>query len=230
MPASEVLLGGRQEETRRRGQPEVGEVDLLAVGAHVAEVAVHVQQVAAPQERHDPRQLPLDRVGLPHPVAFVQPVIERIRDVLAEQHEAVCRGGQRLEAGTHGWMTAQRGHRRVDDDELVRDGGRPRSTRQWWSSENDVVSPARIPRVTITFAASSRHALNPGLPIPYWQNSGRSNRFAVPRGLASSRSVSGTRLANTGWPSTSTTTEPPPTPRQPPDRCPPARRARHRAA
>jgi hypothetical protein len=26
------------------------------------------------------------------------------------------------------------------------------------------------------FAASSRHALNPGLTTPYWQNTGRSNR------------------------------------------------------
>jgi hypothetical protein len=64
----------------------------------------------------------------------------------------------------------------------------------------------------MVFAASSRHALNPGLTTPYWQYTGTSNRFAVEPGLASSRSVNGMRLANTGTPSTSMTTEPPPTP------------------
>jgi hypothetical protein len=62
------------------------------------------------------------------------------------------------------------------------------------------------------FAASSRHALNPGLTMPYWQYTGRSNRLAVDPGLASSRSVNGMRLANTGTPSMSSTTELPPTP------------------
>ena len=60
--------------------------------------------------------------------------------------------------------------------------------------------------------ANSRHAVNPGLTTPHWQYTGTSNRFAVEPGLASSRSVNGMRLANTGTPSTSRTTEGPPTP------------------
>jgi hypothetical protein len=48
--------------------------------------------------------------------------------------------------------------------------------------------------------------------MPYWQQVGRSNRFAVLCGWASSRSVIGIRLANTASPPTSSTEESPPTP------------------
>ena len=48
--------------------------------------------------------------------------------------------------------------------------------------------------------------------MPYWQNIGRSNRFAVEPGVAASRSVSGIRFMNTGTASMSRSSEPPPTP------------------
>ncbi|GAA3442460.1 hypothetical protein Pve01_21280 [Planomonospora venezuelensis] len=50
--------------------------------------------------------------------------------------------------------------------------------------------------------------------IPYWQNAGTPNRFAVDITLSArrSRSVSGSRLAKTGTPATSSSTEVPPTP------------------
>ena len=51
--------------------------------------------------------------------------------------------------------------------------------------------------------------------MPYWQEVGRSNRFAVLCGWASSRSVIGIRFANTGTPSRSSTAEPPPAPTAP---------------
>ena len=60
----EVALGVRQVEARRGGQAEIDEVDPLVVGPDVAEVSVHVQQLAATQERHDLEQLPLEGPGL----------------------------------------------------------------------------------------------------------------------------------------------------------------------
>ncbi|MGJ6967226.1 hypothetical protein ACSDR0_35445 [Streptosporangium sp. G11] len=96
-------------------------------------------------------------------------------------------------------------------------GGAPGSTRQWYSSGKAALRPARTQLVVMTLAASSRHAPKPGPPTstsPYWQNGGTPNRFAVDITLPAerSRSVSGMRLAKTGTPATSSSTEVPPIP------------------
>ncbi len=80
-------------------------------------------------------------------------------------------------------------------------GERPGSTRQWYSSGKLAHAPSTTQPLTIWWAATSRHALNPVEPgpTPYWYQVGRSNRFAVHSGPArSSRSVSRTSFTKTG--------------------------------
>jgi hypothetical protein len=88
-------------------------MDPLHVGADVAEVPVHVQQLPIPQERHDLGKLPLDCDGFVSRV-LSQPVRDRVWDVFAEKHQAARGGGQRFETGPHGRGTALGGDGGVD--------------------------------------------------------------------------------------------------------------------
>ncbi|WP_326564230.1 hypothetical protein [Micromonospora peucetia] len=62
MVPDEVALSAGKVEPRRCGQPEIDEVDPTTIGARIAEVPVHMQQLAATQERHDFGQLLFDRL------------------------------------------------------------------------------------------------------------------------------------------------------------------------
>ena len=88
------------------------------------------------------------------------------------------------------------------------------STRQWCIRGKPSHSPASTQFVVMVCTASSRQAPKPGPPMPYWQKTGSSNRFAVDRTLSGCRSgsVSGTRFTKTGVPATSSRADFPPMP------------------
>ena len=97
----ELMLVWPEVEVRRGGQSEVGQEDPVAVAADVGEVAVHVQQLARPQEGHDLVELLLEPRG-PARRILAKPVAEWTRDVLEEQDEARRRRGQGLQSAAHG--------------------------------------------------------------------------------------------------------------------------------
>lgn len=125
----EVVLGSRQVEVWGCGQSEVGEIDPLHVGAHVAEMSVHVQQLSIAQECHDLRKLSLDFGSFGGRVVF-QPIRDRVFDVLAEQYEAARRSGKRFETGPH-FTAGAGGVNGIDVGVFGRNGRRPGSIRQW---------------------------------------------------------------------------------------------------
>jgi hypothetical protein len=132
----------------------VGEIDPLPVGAHVAKVSVHVQQLPTVQELHDVRELPLDGGGLVCRV-LAQPVQYRVRDVFAAQHEAARCGGQRFETGTHGRAAVEGGDNRVDVGVFGRDrrtaGRSPRR-----AARRDHNNSAHVRRRVLEFAHGRR--------------------------------------------------------------------------
>jgi len=96
-----------------RGEPEpggegeavVGEVEPVAVGEDVAEVGVHVQESAVPEEGGEVLQALFDEatdgLGFPRGELGAEPVVQGVREVLQEQRDTRGGGAQRLDASAY---------------------------------------------------------------------------------------------------------------------------------
>ena len=83
VPIEEPPLRGRELERLVEGETEVGEVERIAVGEHVAEVGVEVDDPALTQERHGLAQR-RDRIVSSFLIVD-DPVEKRVRDELDDE-------------------------------------------------------------------------------------------------------------------------------------------------